>query len=71
MGRFGFIPKLFRMESNSEWKVITNGKKSEMKADLEFAEVTTSCNNFGVSNSEWKAISNSVATQGNQLRKVI
>ena len=29
--------KLFQMGSNSEWKVITNGKQSEMKADLEFA----------------------------------
>ena len=26
MGPFGVIPKPFRMESNFEWKVITNGK---------------------------------------------
>ena len=43
MGPFGVIPKPFRMESNFEWKVITNGKTFR---NLEFAEVTTNCSNF-------------------------
>ena len=51
MGPWGPLG-LFR--SYFEWKAIPNGrllrmeKHSEMKANLEFAEVTTSCNNFGV-----------------------
>ena len=32
MGPFGVIPKSFRMESHSEWKVITKGKPFRMKA---------------------------------------
>ena len=36
-----WVPKPFRMESNFEWKVLRMERHSEMKANLEFAEVTT------------------------------
>ena len=35
-------------EAISNGRLVRMEKQSEMKANLEFAEVTTSCNNFGV-----------------------